>query len=138
MPTHSRISHATKTTKAAQVLQKAQELAAQVESWADFANALFDAEHGLVSQAFPRRNERQAFFKTKEYAAIDQLLSQLMERFGVADGATPKDSSRFVVRLPRTLRLALEREAAQKGVGLNQLVLAKLAAPCVIRSAGES
>jgi hypothetical protein len=46
------------------LLHKAQELAGRVESWADFADALFDAEHGFVAQVFPRLSERQAFFKT--------------------------------------------------------------------------
>jgi antitoxin HicB len=50
-----------------------------------------------------------------------------MERFGVADGATPQKSGKFVVRVPKTLHFALEREAAQEGVSLNQLVVAKLA-----------
>jgi hypothetical protein len=115
------------------VLRQAQELAARVESWADFSNALFDGEHGLVARTFPEWAERQAFFQTKEYAAIDLLLAQLMERFGVADGATPKESSKFLVRLPRTLRLSLEREAAREGVSMNQLVLAKLAIPLAVR-----
>ena len=33
--------------RAFRLLAQAQELAGQVESWADFVNALFDAEHGL-------------------------------------------------------------------------------------------
>ena len=130
----TRSPHKTKAGKAARILHKAQDLAGRVESWADFANALFDAEHGFVAQVFPRLRERQAFFKTKEYAAIDRLLSQLMERFGVSAGATPKESGKFVVRLPRTLRLTLEREAVREGVNLNQLVLTKLAVPLAVRT----
>jgi len=120
-------------TKQTRVLHQAQKLAAKAESWADFANALFDAEHGIVAREFPGSRERQAFFKSKEYAAIDGLLSELMQRFGVADGATPKECGRFVVRLPRALRLSLEREAAREGVGVNQLVVAKLAVPLAAR-----
>jgi hypothetical protein len=130
----SRSTHETKARKAARILHKAEELAGQVESWADFANALFDPERGFVAQVFPRLSERQAFFKTREYAAIDRLLSQLMERFGVSAGATPKESGKFVVRLPRTLRLSLEREAVREGVNLNQLVLTKLAVPLAVHT----
>jgi hypothetical protein len=98
-----------------------------VESWSDFTNALFDPEHGLVHRTFPDRKDRQAFLNSPEYREIDYLLDRLMERFGVADGATPKKSGKFVVRLPKTLHFALEREAAHEGVSLNQLVVAKLA-----------
>src|SRR2546423_14828612 len=78
----------TNARKAARILRKARALAVEVESWADFANSLFDAEHGFVVKVFPRLSERRAFFKTKEHPAIDRLLSELMERFGVAAGAT--------------------------------------------------
>jgi len=124
----------TNARKAARILRKARALAVEVESWADFANSLFDAEHGFVVKVFPRLSERRAFFKTKEYAAIDRLLSELMERFGVAAGATPKESGKFVVRLPRALRLTLEREAVREGVNLNQLVLTKLAVPLALQT----
>lgn len=112
---------------AARVLNHARRLAKRVESWADFTNALFDPEHGLVHRTFPDRKDRQAFLNSSEYREIDDLLDQLMKRFGVADGATPKKSGKFVVRVPKTLHFALEREAAQEGVSLNQLVVAKLA-----------
>ena len=49
-----------------------------------------------------------------------------------ADGgrrsAESTKSGRFVVRLPKTMHAALEREAVVEGTSLNQLVLAKLAA----------
>jgi hypothetical protein len=123
--------------KAAAILLKAKELSTRVESWADFSNALFDPEDGLVAQTFPRLNDRQRFFESKEYAAVERLLSQLMRRFGVANGATPRESGQFLVRLPRTLRLALERESADEGVSLDQLVLAKLAIPLAVRAGGR-
>jgi predicted HicB family RNase H-like nuclease len=115
-------------TKAAKLLKEAQELAASAESWADLSNALFDPFEGIVSRTFETRAEREAFAKTEEYRAIRALLEQARERFGLVAGATPKKSGRFVVRLPRSLHAALEREAAAEGVSLNQLVVAKLAA----------
>jgi hypothetical protein len=115
-------------TKAAKLLQHAVELARTAESWADLSNALFDPIEGIVSQAFDTRADREAFAKTPEYRKIRELLSQARDRFGLVAGATPKKSGRFVVRLPRSLHAALEREAAAEGVSLNQLVVAKLAA----------
>ena len=50
-----------------------------------------------------------------------------MRQTGLIDGAQPTKSGRFVVRLPKTLHAALEREAIAEGTSLNQLVLAKLA-----------
>jgi len=43
------------------------------------------------------------------------------------EGVTPQKSGRFVVRVPRSLHAALDREAAAEGVSLSQLVVAKLA-----------
>ena len=124
MKTKTRTGH--RTAGPARILSHARRLATRVESWADFANELFDPEHGVVARMIPDRKDRQAFLNTPEFREIDRILDQMMERFGVADGATPKKSGKFVVRLPRTLHFALEREAAHEGVSLNQLVVAKL------------
>ena len=118
---------ATRTSKNARVLDEARKLAAQVESWADFCNALFDPDHGIVPRTFPELRDRRAFFKSAEYAEINRLLGKLMDRFGIVAGANPQKSGKFVVRLPKTLHQALEREAAEEGVSLNQLVVTKLA-----------
>jgi hypothetical protein len=64
--------------------------------------------------------------KTEEYRALRQLVADSIERHGLVKGGTPKKSGRFVVRLPRSLHAALEREAIAEGVSLNQLVVAKL------------
>lgn len=112
--------------KGADLLSQAEALAASCETWADLSNALFDPVNGLVTQAYPTRAERQAFSKTKEYRAIRELVSAAMQRTGLVEGATPRKSGRFVVRLPKSLHAALEREAAAEGVSLNQLVVVKL------------
>lgn len=115
-------------SKAAMLLQQAEEQARTAPTWADLSNALFDPLEGLIARAFPTRAEREAFVKTEEYQKIRALIDQARGRTGLVAGATPKKSGRFVVRLPISLHAALEREAAAEGVSLNQLVVAKLAA----------
>ena len=61
-------------TKEKNILDSAREVAQSVETWADLSNALFDPEVGLVARAFPTRQEREAFLRTKEYRAIRQLI----------------------------------------------------------------
>ncbi len=109
------------------LLVEAQQAAHDAESWADLSNFLFNPVDGLVARAYTTREARDAFVKTAEYKRIRQLVTDAVERHGLVEGATPKKSGRFVVRLPTSLHAALEREAASEGVSLNQLVLAKLA-----------
>jgi hypothetical protein len=110
------------------ILNRAEEISHTAESWADLANALFDPDDGLITKAYPTRAEREAFLKTAQYKKIRRLLAGAVDAHGLVEGATPKKSGRFVVRLPRSLHAALEREAGREGVSLNQLVVAKLAA----------
>jgi HicB-like protein involved in pilus formation len=110
-----------------EMLSEAERAAHDAESWADLSNFLFNPVDGLVARAYTTRAARESFVKTDEYKRIRQLIADAIERHGLVEGATPKKSGRFVVRLPRTLHAALEREAASEGVSLNQLVLAKLA-----------
>jgi len=110
-----------------ELLKEAQRAAQDAESWADLSNFLFNPVDGLVAKAYPTRAAREAFVKTKEYRKIRQLISDAMQRHGLVEGATPRKSGRFVVRVPQSLHAALEREAAAEGVSLNQLVVAKLA-----------
>jgi hypothetical protein len=76
--------------KAKRILHQAQETARSVESWADLSNALFDPFTGLITKAYPTREERRAFMKTEEYRKIRELLREAMVTFGVVEGATPK------------------------------------------------
>jgi len=113
--------------KEEKILNSAQVVASSAETWADLSNALFDPEEGLVAKAYPTREEREQFLKTKEYQAIRQLIDAATERTGLIEGATPKKSGKFIVRLPRSLHAALDAEAEAEGVSLNQLVVTKLA-----------
>ena len=114
-------------SKAQKLLKQAQQLAAAASTWADLSNALYDQQTGILACAFPLGAARREFMKTPEYRAIGQLLDEAMERTGPVEGATPRKSVKFVVRLPSSLHAALEREAVDEGVSLNQLVVSKLA-----------
>ncbi len=112
----------------AQTLLESDRDAAQVvETWADLSNALFDPESGLIAKAYPTRAEREQFVQTDEYRAIRQLIEEARQRTGLVAGATPSKSGKMLVRLPKSLHAALDIEAAEEGVSLNQLVVAKLA-----------
>ncbi len=117
------------TEKPSEILESARHMAATADTWADLSNALFDPVDGLLVKRFPDREAREAFLKTKEYRAIRDLLQAAIGKTGLIDGATPKKSGKFMVRLPKSLHAALEREAADEGVSLNQLVVTKLAIP---------
>ncbi|MBI3823875.1 MAG: toxin-antitoxin system HicB family antitoxin [Planctomycetes bacterium] len=67
--------------------------------------------------------------RSPEYKSIRQLIDDVEDRTGLMEGAVPKKSGKFVVRLPRSLHAALEAEAEREGVSLNQLVVAKLSLP---------
>jgi predicted HicB family RNase H-like nuclease len=57
---------------------------------------------------------------------------------GEVKGAYRMKSGRKQVRLPSSLHAALEREAVDEGVSLNQLVVAKLAVQLKTASARKS
>ncbi len=111
-----------------QILEEAKDLANKCKNWADLSNALFDPLDGLVVKHLPVPSDRAAFRKSDAYDKLHKLVEEKMEQTGVVAGSEPTKSGRFVVRVPKTLHLALEREAIAEGTSLNQLVLAKLAA----------
>jgi hypothetical protein len=113
-------------TTSSRIIERAERAAADAETWADLSNFLFDPREGLVAKAYPTREAREAFVKTDDYRRLRRLVADAMDRHGPVEGGTPKKSGRFVVRLPRSLHAALEREASAEGVSLNQLVVAKL------------
>jgi site-specific DNA-methyltransferase (adenine-specific) len=110
-----------------EILEKARELAGSCHTWADLSNALFDPVEGLVVRTFRAREERAKFRKTEVYDELHAIVEKKMKETGVVRGATPKKSGKFVVRLPRSLHAALEKEAEAEATSLNQLVVTKLA-----------
>ncbi len=114
-------------SKSDDILAEARKLAQNCRTWADLSNAIFDPLDGLIVRFFPDASERSAFRKTDVYDALHALVEQKVQETGMIEGSTPKKSGKFVVRLPRSLHAALEREAANEGTSLNQLVITKLA-----------
>ncbi len=109
------------------ILEKTKELARETKNWADLSNSIFDPIDGEIVKMFPTPEERQNFRKTEEYAEIRGIVREKMHETGVAEGATPTKSGKFVVRLPRSLHAALEQEAERESTSLNQLIVTKLA-----------
>ena len=114
-------------SKSDDILAEAHKLAQNSRTWADLSNAIFDPLDGLIVRFFPDASERSAFRKTNVYDALHALVEQKVQETGMIEGSTPRKSGKFVVRLPRSLHAALEREAANEGTSLNQLVITKLA-----------
>lgn len=112
--------------KAENLLAEARKIARKVDSWIAFSNALSDPRGGLVARYFPDEDERKAFLQSPQYAQVNQLLLETIERTGLIPQPVVGKSGKFLVRLPRTLHAALEREAEQEGVSLNQLAATKL------------
>lgn len=77
-------------TKFDDILARAREIASEVDTWADFSNAMFSQHGGIVSTAFNTLEDRRAFLDSPQYAEINSLLKGLMEKFGVVAGAHPK------------------------------------------------
>lgn len=116
-------------SKAEQALEFAQAEAARVDRWIDLHNALFGIG-GKCTELFPTQSERVAFSKTREHAAILDLITHVREANGdqpreLAE-LTAKANGKLSVRLPSTIHAALLAEAKAEGVSLNQLCLAKL------------
>ena len=119
------------------ILAEGKRLAEKSKTWADLSNALFDPLDGLVAKRLPDPADRAAFRKSEAYEELHKLVEQKMQQTGVVAGAEPTKSGRFVVRLPKSLHAALDREAAAEGTSLNQLVLTKLAARLSTLGAGD-
>ncbi len=113
--------------KAEDILIEGKKLFQSTRTWADLSNALFDPLEGLIVQTFREPKERAKFRKTKVYDQLHALVEDKIESTGLVGGSTPKKSGKFVVRLPRSLHAALEKEAEVEGTSLNQLVVTKLA-----------
>jgi predicted HicB family RNase H-like nuclease len=122
-----------------EILETVKEISEASSTWADFANALFDQNDGLLAKSFQSQEERAAFIHSDEYRQIKVLLRQAQERSGLIKGAVPTKSGKLLVRIPKSMHEALDQEAEAEGVSLNQLVVAKLALQfSKIRNSGKN
>jgi hypothetical protein len=115
------------STQNAELLETVQEVAEAAPTWADFSNALFDQNDGLLAKLLPSKAERAEFVQSQEYQKIKELFRTVQARTGLVKGATPTKSGRLLVRIPKSMHVALDQEAEAEGISLNQLVVAKLA-----------
>jgi predicted HicB family RNase H-like nuclease len=107
-------------------LREPQDVSQLLESWAELSHELFDPAHGLIARTYQSEDERKDLLETDACRTVRKLLASSPDSAG-EQPRTRERSSRFYVRLPRSLHAALKREAAREDVSLNQLVVAKLA-----------
>src|SRR5436305_1692639 len=91
-----------------ELMETIHEIAEAAPTWADLSNALFDQENGVVVKLFPTPEARAAFVSSDEYREIKVLLKKAQERTGLVRGANPTKSGKLLVRLPKSMHLALE------------------------------
>jgi hypothetical protein len=114
--------------KARDVLAFAEERAQRASDWVELHNALYGIG-GKATELFPTEEERTAFCRTAEYKRINALFSRLPHP-PVRDMDEPPEPTNGTIslRLPRSVHVALLKEAQAEGVSLNQLCLSKLVA----------
>jgi hypothetical protein len=76
--------------KADEALTYAQQIATEVETWADYLNLLFNQRTGKIAKLFPLLEDRQAFCDSPQHKEIKKILVELIKKFGLLDGATAK------------------------------------------------
>lgn len=77
--------------RAGRVVAEARVAAEQVTTWADFSNRMFSPWGGLVAETFPDEGERKWFYNSEHYKILSGLQLALMKKFGVREGATPRE-----------------------------------------------
>ena len=114
-----------KVSAAAQLLEFARRKLSECREWPELHNAVYGVG-AKFSQLFPGQSDRIAFSKSAEFREIAKLIESLP---GPGDGRhDPPASGKLLVRLPSSVHRALITEAAQEGVSVTQLVVAKLSA----------
>ena len=114
-----------KLTPAQQLMAFARKKVSECQEWPDLHNAVYGVG-ALFSQLFPTVSARTAFAKSVEFREISKLIESLPGP-GREKPSAPL-SGKLLVRLPTSLHKALTKEAAEEGVSLNQLIVAKVAA----------
>lgn len=113
--------------RAAELLAHVKKVAETTTDWMAVFNAVF-APGSLFAQLFPSERERLEFAQTGEHKQLYEILWNLRDKYGDRVADEPGESSgSVVVQMPRALHAALKTEAAEQGVSLNVLCVAKLA-----------
>jgi hypothetical protein len=115
--------------KADYVVEQAKGIASSVKNWADFSSLVFGPKDGVIAKAFADDAERQLFYDSEQYRTVSDLRKKLIARFGATNGGMPEKSGRVLLRLPKSLHKAIEVEAKNEGVSVNQLAVSKLSLP---------
>ena len=111
-------------TRAARALQITRKLA-KTGTWQEVYNKLYSGQ-GELSRLFPDEADRVAFQKTSQAELIRTILSDLRRQDHSVAPAEPGD--KFLLRMPKSMKAALQAESEAEGVSLNQLILLKIAA----------
>lgn len=74
-------------TKEQELLRAVSEVAATAATFSELSNALFNPIDGLLTRAYPGREERAVFLATDEYEKIRELLKASIARTGLIEGA---------------------------------------------------
>jgi predicted HicB family RNase H-like nuclease len=93
------------------------------KDWINFFREVLGTD-GIVRKMFPTPEELAAFEKTEEYAAIQQMVTQLRKQSG--DSSENEPTRVITVRLPKSVHEALKSEAHLHQTSMNQLCISKL------------
>ncbi|HVA49896.1 MAG TPA: hypothetical protein VNH11_26250 [Pirellulales bacterium] len=120
----ARRGRASMEEKAAEVYQAAEEILASKPDWIAFFKKVLGME-GVIWKVFPHKEQRAAFERTDEYAAIQQMIAMLRKMEDDED--RPKELTKVItVRLPECLHIALRAEATGMETSVNKLCISKL------------
>lgn len=114
------VQHATFT----QVLQVAEDLFERSPDWVTFYREILGV-NGLVRRTFPDGEILAVFERSREYQAIQHMLSKLRQTVPPPDD--DEEPTRVItVRLPRSVHETIRAEAYQRRTSMNKLCISKL------------
>ncbi|MCS7237042.1 MAG: type II toxin-antitoxin system HicB family antitoxin [Thermoguttaceae bacterium] len=107
-----------------QILAAARKLYEERCSWAKFYQQILGT-NGLIHRLFPTAESQTAFRRSKAYGEIQRMLAALSGR-RLRRRRTEQPIKIITVRVPESVHAELAREAALKGLSVNQLCVIKL------------
>ncbi len=107
-----------------EVLCAARRLFEQRSCWPDFYRAILGPE-GLINRLFTTPEAQTAFRRSKAYGEIQRMFAALTWR-KLRRRRAEQPVKIITVRVPESVHAELAREAARRGISVNQLCVAKL------------